>query len=139
MKHLLFAFLFAIFALTSCDNEELKITEDNILGEWVEEYGDYSIHASETQIIWTFREKNRVDIHMCDVFQDSVFSKSYHIGLLGDNVISLNVMMSDFSGADYKITKLTKKKMEWKKIGVGKDFLPGILGSDFKSFTKVVD
>lgn len=140
MKHLFFTIAFALFAFSSCDNDELVITEDNIIGEWVEDYSDYPYFASESRMLWTFRNNNRVDIHLYDVFAgDSVYSKSYHIGMLGDNVISLNVFMSDFSGADYEITKLTKNKMEWQKVGVGKDFLPGSLGSDFKRFTKLTD
>lgn len=140
MKHLFFTIAFALFAFSSCDNDELVITEDNIIGEWVEDYSDYPYFASESRMLWTFRNNNRVDIHLYDVFAgDSVYSKSYHIGMLGDNVISLNVFMSDFSGADYEITKLTKNKMEWLKVGVGKDFLPGSLGSDFKRFTKLTD
>lgn len=143
MKHLSFTFLvvlFALFACASCDNDELEITEDNIIGEWVEDYSDYPYFASESRIIWTFRPDCRADIHVYDVFAgDSVYSKSYHIGMLGDNVISLNVFMSDYSGADYEITKLTKNKMEWQKVGAGKDYLPGSLGSDFKRFTKMTD
>lgn len=140
MKHLFFTIAFALFAFSSCDNDELVITEDNIIGEWVEDYSDCPYFASESRMLWTFRNNNRVDIHLYDVFAgDSVYSKSYHIGMLGDNVISLNVFMSDFSGADYEITKLTKNTMEWQKVGVGKDFLPGSLGSDFKRFTKLTD
>ena len=140
MKHLFFTIAFALFVFLSCDNDELVITEDNIIGEWVEDYSDYPYFASESRMLWTFRNNNRVDIHLYDVFAgDSVYSKSYHIGMLGDNVISLNVFMSDFSGADYEITKLTKNTMEWQKVGVGKDFLPGSLGSDFKCFTKLTD
>lgn len=143
MKHLSFTFLaviFALFACASCDNDELEITEDNIIGEWVEDYSDYPYFASESRIIWTFRPDCRANIHVYDVFAgDSLYSKSYHIGILGDNVISLNVFMSDYSGADYEITKLTKNTMEWQKVGVGKDFLPGSLGSDYKHFTKVTD
>ena len=143
MKHLSFTFLavlFALFACASCDNDELKITEDNIIGEWVEDYSDYPYFASESRIIWTFRPDCRADVHVYDIFAgDSVYSKSYHIGMLGDNVISLNVFMSDYSGADYEITKLTKNTMEWQKVGVGKDFLPGSLGSEFKRFTKLTD
>lgn len=143
MKHLSFTFLvvlFALFACASCVNDELEITEDNIIGEWVEDYSDSPNIATECRTIWTFKSDHYVDIHVCDVFaRDTIISKSYHIGMLGDNVISLNFFMSDFSGADYKITKLTKNKMEWQKVGVGKDFLPGSLGSDYKRFTKVAD
>lgn len=143
MKHLSFTFLvvlFALFACASCDNDELEITEDNIIGEWVEDYSDDPNIATECLTIWTFESDHYVDIHVCDVFaRDTIISKSYHIGMLGDNVISLNFFMSDFSGADYKITKLTKNKMEWQKVGVGKDFLPGSLGSDFKRFIKLTD
>lgn len=142
MKHLSFAFfaiLFALFTCVSCGNDELEITEDNIIGEWVEDYSDYPYFATEGGMTWTFRSDHRVDIHVYDVFAgDTIFSKSYFVGSIDgiDNVIMLNSHMSDFSGEDYEITKLTKTKMEWQKIGT--KFTPGTVGSDFRSFTKLI-
>ena len=42
--------------------------------------------------------------------------------------------MSDFSGEDFKIVKLTKNEMEWQRLGT--TFQKGTVGSDFKHFRR---
>lgn len=123
----------ALLSLAGCS--KLDVNEANILGGWVETYEDYPYYAEEGFVSWNFKPDGWVDIHVYDVFAgDSDIAKTYTIGAFGDDVISLNLMMSDFSGADYKITKLTNDEMEWQMIGT--TFQKGTVGSDFKHFTR---
>ena len=49
-------------------------------------------------------------------------------------MVSFDPQMSDFSGEDFKIVKLTKNEMEWQRLGT--TFQKGTVGSDFKHFVR---
>jgi hypothetical protein len=120
--------ILALLPLVGCS--KLEVNETNIQGEWGETYEDYPYYASEGFVSWNFKPDGTVDIHVYDVFAgDSDTTKSYTIGVFGDNVISLNI-----PNANYTITKLTKKEMEWQMVGT--TFQKGTVGSEFKHFTR---
>lgn len=125
--------ILALLPLVSCS--KLDIKQANIVGEWTETYEGYPYYTSEGFVSWNFKSDGYVDIRIYDVFAGyNELTKAYTIGALGNDIISLNIMMSDLSGANYKITKLTKNEMEWQMVGT--TFQKGTVGSDFKHFTR---
>ncbi len=132
-------FVVAILAFAGCS--KLEVNEENILGTWVDDYSAYPYYAPEGGETYTFNANGTVDIHYYDVFAgDHDVQKTYHIGPLvtpsGEekDVLMLNMFMSDFSGEDFKIVKLTKNEMEWQRLGT--TFQKGTVGSDFKHFVR---
>ena len=136
------AVLCTLLLQTACT--KMEICEENILGTWVEDYADYPYYAPEGYATYTFNADNRVDIHFYDVFAgEHDVRKTYHVGgnlgqglygHAGKDVIFLNAEMSDFSGENYTIVKLTKDEMEWQRVGT--TFSKGTVGSDFKHFIR---
>lgn len=127
----------ALFTFTSCDKDELEISKENVLGQWEEDYSDYPYYAPEGGVTYTFNSNGTVDVHYYDVFAgDHDVQKTYHIGAMvttsGDekDVLIFNHFMSDLSGENFKIVKLTKNEMEWQRLGT--TFQKGTVGSDFK-------
>ncbi len=130
MKKTLLVFMFVASVFSSCN--KLEINEGNILGTWYEDYSDYPYYAPDGGVICTFRADGKVDIHFYDVFAgDSDVRKTY---LISNNELWLNPEMSDFSGEQYRIVKLTKAEMEWQRVGT--TFSKGTVGSDFKHFVR---
>lgn len=132
---LLFAtIVLSLLAIASCDKDELDISQENVLGQWVEDYSDYPYFATEGYITYNFNADGLVDIHVYDVFAgDSVMKKTYTVAEDygdGKDVLMINPHMSDYSGEYYKIVKLTKNVMEWQRVGTS--FQKGTVGSDFK-------
>lgn len=129
------AITMSLLSLTSCNDDELEVSDANILGTWVEDYSDYPYFASESRLTWSFGNDGYAAIHIYDVFAgDSDYTKTYRIGLFGENVISFNHVMSDYSSEDYTIKKLTKNEMEWQRVGT--TFSKGTVGSDFRHFVR---
>lgn len=129
------AIAISLLLLASCDDDELEVSDANILGSWVEDYSDYPYYISEGRLTWSFGNDGFAAIHIYDVFAGDYDNfKTYKIGLLGKNVISLDNVTSDYSGEDYTIKKLTKNEMEWERVGT--TFSKGTVGSDFRHFVR---
>lgn len=129
----------AILAFAGCS--KLEVNEANILGTWVDDYSAYPYYAPEGGETYTFHPNNTVDIHYYDVFAgEHDVQKTYCVGPLvtfsGEekDVLSFDPQMSDFSGENFKIVKLTKNEMEWQRLGT--TFQKGTVGSDFKHFVR---
>lgn len=131
---LIVAIVLSLFAMTSCDKDELEISKENVLGQWVEDYSDYPYFAPDGYLTYTFRADGIVDIHVYDVFAgDTDVHGSYTVAVdhgEGRDVLCINPHISDFSSESYKIVKLTKNEMDWQRVGT--TFQKGTVGSDFK-------
>ena len=133
-------FIMAILAFAGCS--KLEVNKENILGTWVDDYSAYPYYAPEGGETYIFNANGTVDVHYYDVFAgDYDVQKTYTVWSLGtlsgmeDGVLSFNPEMSDFSGEDFKIVKLTKNEMEWQRLGT--TFQKGTVGSDFKHFRRM--
>jgi len=128
--------LVIISMFLSCS--KVDINEQNILGTWNDDYSDYPYYMNEGYSSYSFGPDGKVSIHIYDVFAgDSYMIKSYILDYDGQkNVIVL--FDQDENPSDtfhqYRITKLTKKEMEWQKVGT--TFTPGTVGSEFKHFLR---
>lgn len=127
------------FVLSSCSSDDIDdkdLSYTDILGSWTEDYSQYPYFAPEGYSTYTFGPDRKLSIHVYDVFAgDWDIEKHYFVGgEFGKNVIAINPFMSDYSGASYKIVKLTKNEMEWQRKGT--TFTPGTVGSDFKHFVR---
>lgn len=138
MKKICFV-LMSIALFAGCT--KMEVNTDNILGTWVDDYSDYPYYAPEGGETYTFKADGTVDIHFYDVFAgDHDVQKTYCVGSMvtptGEekDVLTFNQFMSDFSGEDFKIVKLTKNEMEWQRLGT--TFQKGTVGSDFKHFVR---
>jgi hypothetical protein len=129
MKKLLL--LLAIPMVLAC--EKLDINQNNLIGKWAEEYSGYPYFVSEGYINYDFKSDGTVSIHLYDVFAgDSDVQNAYQISENG--VITLIPEKSDLPGEQYTIVKLTKKEMEWQRVGT--TFQKGSVGSDFRHFLR---
>lgn len=129
----------SLFAMTSCDKDELEISKENVLGQWVEDYSDYPYFAPDGYLTYTFNADGTVDIHVYDVFAGESDMHSTYIvaedyGDGKDDVLCINPHISDFSSESYKIVKLTKNEMDWQRVGT--TFQKGTVGSDFKHLVR---
>ena len=129
----------AILAFAGCS--KLEVNQANILGTWVDDYSAYPYYAPEGDETYTFNADGTVDIHYYDVFAgDHDVQKTYTVWSLEtpsgieNDVLSFNPQMSDLSGDNFKIVKLTKTEMEWQRLGT--TFQKGTVGSDFKHFVR---
>ncbi len=132
-------FIMAILAFAGCS--KLEVNQANILGTWVDDYSAYPYYAPEGGETYTFNADGTVDIHYYDVFAgDHDVQKTYTVWSLEtpsgieNDVLSFNPQMSDLSGDNFKIVKLTKTEMEWQRLGT--TFQKGTVGSDFKHFVR---
>ena len=140
MKRLCFylaTVVLSLFTFISCDKDELEISTENILGQWVEDYSDYPYFTTEGYATYTFNANSTVDIHFYDVFAgEHDVQRTYSVGAIEttsgmeNDVLLLDPHMSDYSGEGFKIVKLTKNEMEWQRLGT--TFQKGTVGSDFK-------
>ena len=132
-------FVLAIFSLAGCS--KLEVNEANILGTWVDDYSAYPYYAPEGGETYSFNSNGTVDIHFYDAFAgEHDVRRMYTVWSLGtpsgieNDVLSFDPHMSDLSGEDFKIVKLTKNEMEWQRLGT--TFQKGTVGSDFKHFIR---
>lgn len=132
-------FITAILVFAGCS--KLEVNKENILGTWVDDYSAYPYYAPEGGETYTFNADGTVDVHYYDVFAgDHDVQKSYTVWSLEtpsgmeNDVLSFNPQMSDLSGEDFKMVKLTKTEMEWQRLGT--TFQKGTVGSDFKHFRR---
>lgn len=125
-----------VFSSCSKDDDGVEVNKANILGEWVEDYSDYSYFAPEGYSTYTFKDNGKVDIHIYDVFAgEKDITKTFIVGgEFGENVLVLNPEMSDYTGEAYNIVKLTKSEMEWQMVGT--TFQKGSVGGEFKHFIR---
>ena len=132
-------FIMAILVFAGCST--LEVNKDNILGTWVDDYSAYPYYAPEGGETYTFNADGTVDVHYYDVFAgDHDVQRTYTVWSLEtpsgieNDVLSFNPQMSDLSGDNFKIVKLTKTEMEWQRLGT--TFQKGTVGSDFKHFVR---
>ena len=132
-------FIMAILVFAGCS--KLEVNQANILGTWVDDYSAYPYYAPEGGETYKFNADGTVDVHYYDVFAgDHDVQRTYTVCSLGtptgieNDVLSFDPQMSDLSGEDFKIVKLTKNEMEWQRLGT--TFQKGTVGSDFKHFRR---
>lgn len=135
MKKLALLFV-ALLSVVNCS--KLEVNEANILGEWTETYDDYPYYAEEGFLCWNFKSDGLVDIRVYDVFAgDHTNSTKYqitHDEKDGSPIIFFPTSEYTMDVLSFVITKLTKKEMEWQRLGT--TFQEGTVGSDFKHFTR---
>lgn len=136
-KYFLAIALFGIVALLSSCEPKLEPTVESIVGHWVESYKDYPNFMQDGSIEYTFDTNRNVSIFVYDALsgKDTTIIKSYDIGEMGPNVLTFNIVMSDFSGENWTIIKLTKNEMDWQRMGT--TFSPGSVGGDFRHLVRV--
>lgn len=132
----------AILSIAGCS--KLDVNEVNILGTWVDDYSAYPYYAPEGSETYTFNANGTVDIHFYDVFAgDHDVKRTFTVGTVVSSsgeekdMLTFNPHMSDYSGESFRIVKLTKKEMEWQRLGT--TFQKGTVGSDFKHFVRKRD
>ncbi len=136
-KYFLAIALLGIVALLSSCEPKLEPSVESIVGHWVESYKDYPYFMQDGSIEYTFDTNRRVSIFVYDALsgKDTTIIKSYDIGEMGPNVLTFNMEMSDFSGENWTIIKLTKNEMDWQRMGT--TFSPGTVGGDFRHLVRV--
>lgn len=136
-KYFLAIALLGIVALLSSCEPKLEPTKQNIVGHWVESYKDYPNFMQDGSIEYTFDTNRNVSIFVYDALsgKDTTIIKSYDIGEMGPNILTFNMEMSDFSGENWTIIKLTKNEMDWQRMG--STFSPGTVGGDFRHLVRV--
>ena len=112
------------------------MNQENIEGTWSEQY-DPTVFAMDGSVTFTFDGNNHYQLHIYDALSGGSYDQSgtYALDLIDKNTITLNPIMSDFSGADYKIVKLTSDEMAWQRVGT--TYSPGTWGSDYRHFVRV--
>ena len=123
----------AAVAVGACNK---PVNQENIEGTWSEQY-DPTVFAMDGSVTFTFDRNNHYQLHVYDALSGGSYDQSgtYALDLIDKNTITLNPIMSDFSGADYKIVKLTSTEMAWQKAGT--TYSPGTWGSDYRHFVRV--
>ena len=116
MKKTIFASLLLIIAtiLAGCD-KKMEPNTQNILGLWVENdvINDTTLQ-SDSRVTYYFGNDNMVTISVSHASGgDTTIVKSWCFNLYGDDILSLNAEMSDFSGENWRVTKLTENEMHW--------------------------
>lgn len=142
-KNLFITLLFSIVALLSSCEPKLEPTVENIVGHWVESYKDYPNFMQDGSIEYTFNSNGKVTKFIYDALsgRDTTIMMTYAItdlesvGTTLHNVLIFNPQMSDYSGEDWTIVKLTKNEMEWQRVGT--TFSPGSVGGDFRHLVRV--
>ena len=132
-----FAFLL-VTLLLAVNCSKLEVNEANILGEWTETYDDYPYYVEEGFLCWDFKYDGLVVIRVYDVFAgDHTNSTKYqitHNEKDGSSIISFPTSEYTMDVQSFVVTKLTKKEMEWQRLGT--TFQAGTVGFDFKHFTR---
>ena len=133
MKRIWMFALAAVAVVGACNK---PVNQENIEGTWSEQY-DPTVFAMDGSVTFTFDGNNHYQLHIYDALSGESYDRSgtYAIDLIDKNTITLNPIMSDFSGADYKIVKLTSTEMAWQKAGT--TYSPGTWGSDYRHFVRV--
>ena len=132
MKRILMVALAAV-AVVACNK---PVNQENIEGTWSEQY-DPTVFAMDGAVVFTFDRNNHYQLHVYDALSGESQDKSgtYALDMIHKNTITINPMMSDFSGAEYKIVKLTSTEMAWQKEGT--TYSKGAWGSDYRHFVRV--
>lgn len=133
MRHI-FAVAIIFLVAVSCSKEDVQL--DHLQGKWNEYYNDpeFIIDGSTE---YEFTGTNTYVKTSCDALthNTSVEQGIYALEFSGNNVLTLNPQMSDFSGVSYTIVKLTPTEMAWQKVGT--TFSKGTLGSDYRHFKRI--
>ena len=121
-----------VVGLCGCE----KIDMNRLEGTWSEQY-DPMVFAMDGSVEYTFDGNNHYQLHVYDALsgESHDYSGIYAIDMFGKGTITLNPQMSDFSGATYKVVKLTSKEMEWQKKGT--TYSIGTWGVDYRHFIRV--
>lgn len=133
MRHF-FAIAIIFLVAVSCSKEEVQL--DRLQGKWYECYNDPGF-IMDGSIKYEFTETNTYIRTSYDALthNTSVEQGVYALGISGNNVLTLNPQMSDFSSVSYTIVKLTPTEMAWQKVGT--TYSKGAFGSDYRHFKRI--
>ena len=112
------------------------VNQENIEGTWSEQY-DPTVFAMDGSVVYTFDGNNHYQLHVYYALSGESRDQSgtYALDLINKNTIYIDPIMSDLSGAEYKIVKLTSDEMAWQKVGT--TYSPGTWGVDYRHFVRV--
>lgn len=116
----------------SCD--KLDLTVDNLWGDWYESY-DSETFSMDGTVKYSFYEDGvHGELFVYDALsgKDSSTEITY---MLEGGILTINPIMSDPAHiVSYKIVKLSRKEMEWQKVGT--TYSKGTWGSDYRHFIR---
>lgn len=132
MKHLVMIILAAL-SVATCSK---TVTEGSIEGRWREKYDD-PLFIMEGTLEYIFDGQNGYRLLVDDYLSGHTteITGHYALNLFGNNTITINPAMSDYSGATYSIVKLTDSEMAWQLEGT--TYARGTQGHDYRHFVKV--
>ncbi|KGN75447.1 hypothetical protein HQ47_01835 [Porphyromonas macacae] len=133
MKHIFIITIISLIVI-SCSKEEIRL--NHLQGKWNECY-DNSEFCMDGRIEYDFLGENAYVQTSYDILSHKMsVSKGYYaLGIFGENVLTLNPQMSDFSGESYTIVKLTSKEMVWQKVGT--TYSKGTFGTEHRRFKRI--
>ena len=131
-------FIIAIITLVimSCSNEEIQF--DRLQGKWNECY-EGTDFVMDGRVEYEFAKANAYVETSYDALSGKVSVKKgyYAVGLVEDNVLTLNPQMSDFSNVSYTIVKLSAQEMVWQRVGTSLSKSSHSYGSDYRRFKRI--